>query len=225
MIRSGHINSIAYFTGIRERNEYFLSTSFSHSITCFLEWNFDSFRITDFRTTVARITQLLIRLVMNEKRREIFFFPPRDNNRLLLRAILSLSSARSGPSDSWIGGGEEIGGVSVSGEPRAWRRNLPPSPLLPPPHPPPCFARSNPSDCQWPRRNSRCNETPFSTSPPILYSRSFHADFFLRLVFSSSVENLGEGGGGGWMNVPMISYQKGGEGSTVIWSEFFFLFF
>lgn len=162
---------------------------------------------------------------MNEKRREIFF-PPRDNNRFfhfprLARAQVIRESGES----AGRGGGEErrgeIAGVSVSGAPRAWRRNL----LLPPSPSPSILLLV--SLVRIHRIVNDPGETLAVTkrlSPPlpiILYSRSFHADFFLRPVFSSS--NLGGGGegrGGGrdWMN-DFIS-EGGGEGSTVI---FFFI--
>lgn len=64
-------------------------------------------------------------------------------------------------------------------------------------------------------------------SPPL--PRFYIRVLFTRIFSPTRVLELGRefrgGRGGGWMNVPMISYQKGGEGSTVIWSEFFFLFF
>lgn len=133
---------------------------------------------------------------MNEKRREIFF-PPRDNNRFfhfprLARAQVIRESGESAGRGGGRGRRGEIAGVSVSGAPRAWRRNL----LLPP----------SPSILLLVSlvRIHRIVNDPGETlavtkrlSPPlpiILYSRSFHADFFLRPVFSSS--NLGGGGEG-----------------------------
>lgn len=132
----------------------------------------------------------------------------------------------------FVNRGNRPGGEGGGGEERRDRRRFrvrcaacvaeePPPPPLPL-HPPPCFARSNPSDCQWPRRNSRCNETPFSTSPDYIIFAFFSRGFFsptrvLELEFRGRGGRARGEGGIGWM----ISYQKGGgEGSTVI---FFFI--
>lgn len=79
MIRStGHINSLISQVSVQRILSFHLVFPFDNLFSR-VKFRF-VIRITDFRTTVARITQLLIRPVMNEKRREIFF-PPRDNNR------------------------------------------------------------------------------------------------------------------------------------------------
>lgn len=134
---------------------------------------------------------------MNEKRREIFF-PPRDNNRFfhfprLARAQVIRESGES----AGRGGGGRRGEERSPAFPCPVRRVRGGGTSSSSPSPSPSILLLV-SLVRIHRIVNDPGETLAVTkrlSPPlpiILYSRSFHADFFLRPVFSSS--NLGEGG-------------------------------
>lgn len=157
-------------------NEYFLFTLFSHSATCFLEWNFDSmFRITDLRITVVRIINprnnnhewemarnfFSLWIIIIDYCTRFFHFPRTQ----VIRESVESSGERSACFRVRCA-------ACVAEEPPP-----PPPPRLPPPPPPTRFARSNPRIVNDPGETLAVTKR---LSPPlsILY-RVFHADFFL----------------------------------------------